>query len=195
MSKLDELIRELCPDGVELKKIKDVFLRLKGTPITAAKMKEIEDSNGEIRVFAGGKTVINANDVGAIDLNLPRVETAFKFITGDEAIQIMAREFDMGWISWYPVGSDPSNRKARIGFMEHQSQQLLIENSYEVLSIYYIALIQGIDNISVQKKMASQTKTVYEKLRALVPVFVEDTPKYKDIERIKTYLMSNQIAL
>jgi len=28
-----------------------------------------------------------------------------------------------------------------------------------------------------------------------VPVFVEDTPKYKDIERIKTYLMSNQIAL
>lgn len=71
----------------------------------------------------------------------------------------------------------------------------IIENSYEVLSIYYIALIQGIDNISVQKKMASQTKTVYEKLRALVPVFVEDTPKYKDIERIKTYLMSNQIAL
>ena len=32
----------------------------------------------------------------------------------------------------------------------------------DVLSIYYIALIQGIDNISVQKKMASQTKTVYE---------------------------------
>lgn len=29
MSKLDELIKELCPDGVEWKKIKDVFKRLK----------------------------------------------------------------------------------------------------------------------------------------------------------------------
>ncbi len=73
MSKLDELIRELCPDGVELKKIKDVFLRLKGTPITAAKMKEIEDSNGEIKVFAGGKTVINANEEDIPDANITRV--------------------------------------------------------------------------------------------------------------------------
>ena len=96
-------------------------------------------NNGSAVTSVNGKTgatVINANDVGAIDLNLPRVETAFKFITGDEAIQIMAREFDMGWISWYTVGSDPSNRKARIGFMEHKSQQFLIENSYEAGQVY-----------------------------------------------------------
>ena len=42
MSKLDELIQKLCTDGVEFKKIKEVFTRLKGTPITAGKMKEIE---------------------------------------------------------------------------------------------------------------------------------------------------------
>lgn len=41
-------------------KIKDVFRRLKGTPITATIMKQIENPAGEIRVFAGGKTVINA---------------------------------------------------------------------------------------------------------------------------------------
>ncbi len=62
MSRLDELIQELCPEGVPYKKIREVYTRLKGTPITAGKMKEIEDPNGKIRIFAGGKTVINANE-------------------------------------------------------------------------------------------------------------------------------------
>ena len=42
-------------------KISDLFKRVKGTPITAGKMKEIEEPDGEIRIFAGGKTVVNAN--------------------------------------------------------------------------------------------------------------------------------------
>jgi type I restriction enzyme S subunit len=56
MSKLEELIAELCPDGVEYKKIKNIYTRLKGTPITAAKMKEIENPNGDIRVFRRGNS-------------------------------------------------------------------------------------------------------------------------------------------
>ena len=60
MTKLEELIQELCPDGVEFKPIKEVYQRLKGTPITAAKMKEIERADGDVRIFAGGKTVIDA---------------------------------------------------------------------------------------------------------------------------------------
>ena len=73
MSRLDELIAELCPDGVEFKKIKDVYTRLKGTPITAGKMKEIENPSGEIRVFAGGKTVINAREEDIPNANITRV--------------------------------------------------------------------------------------------------------------------------
>ena len=42
MSRLDELIQEYCPNGVNFKPIKEVYQRLKGTPITATKMKEIE---------------------------------------------------------------------------------------------------------------------------------------------------------
>ena len=60
MTKLDKLIQELCPDGVEFRKVKEVYQRLKGTPITAGKMKEIENPQGEIKIFAGGRTVINA---------------------------------------------------------------------------------------------------------------------------------------
>ncbi len=73
MSRLEELIQELCPDGVEFKKIKDVFTRLKGTPITAAKMKEIATEDGNIRIFAGGKTVINANEEDIPNANITRV--------------------------------------------------------------------------------------------------------------------------
>jgi len=73
MSKLEQLINELYPDGVEYKKIKDCFKRLKGTPITAGKMKEIENENGEIRVFAGGKTVINAKEDDIPKANITRV--------------------------------------------------------------------------------------------------------------------------
>ncbi len=73
MSKLEELIKELCPKGVELKKIKDVYSRLKGTPITATKMKEIANRNGKIKVFAGGKTVINANEEDIPNANIIKV--------------------------------------------------------------------------------------------------------------------------
>ena len=72
-SKLEELIAELCPNGVEYKKVKDTYLRIKGTPITASKMKEIASEDGEIRIFAGGKTVINAHESDIPKANITRV--------------------------------------------------------------------------------------------------------------------------
>ena len=70
MSRLEELIQQLCPDGVEYKAIKEEYQRLKGTPITAAKMKEIARSDGEVRVFAGGKTVIDAHEKDIPNANI-----------------------------------------------------------------------------------------------------------------------------
>ena len=73
MSQLEKLIAEFCPDGVSYKKVKDEYKRLRGTPITAAKMKDIASSDGEIRVFAGGKTVINAHEKDIPNANITRV--------------------------------------------------------------------------------------------------------------------------
>ena len=73
MTKLDKLIQELCPDGVEFRKVKEVYQRLKGTPITAGKMKEIENPQGEIKIFAGGRTVINAKEEDIPNSNITRV--------------------------------------------------------------------------------------------------------------------------
>lgn len=60
MEKISDLLHRLCPEGVSRKVIKDVFTRLKGTPITAGQMKEIEDPDGDVVIFAGGKTIITA---------------------------------------------------------------------------------------------------------------------------------------
>lgn len=73
MSKLEELIQELCPDGVEYKKIKEVYKRIKGTPITAAKMKEIADDNGDVKIFAGGKTIVYAFEKDIPNANITRI--------------------------------------------------------------------------------------------------------------------------
>ena len=73
MSRLDELIQKLCPNGVDFYKIKDVYTRLKGTPITASKMKEIANEDGDIRIFAGGKTVIDAFEDDISKANITRV--------------------------------------------------------------------------------------------------------------------------
>lgn len=73
MTKLEQLIKELCPNGVKYVAIKDYFTRLKGTPITAGKMKEIDSPDGKIRIFAGGKTVINAHEKDIPNANITRV--------------------------------------------------------------------------------------------------------------------------
>jgi len=56
VSRIDDLIQELCPDGVERRPLGSLGKRNKGTAITASKMKAI-GGGGPIRVFAGGQTV------------------------------------------------------------------------------------------------------------------------------------------
>jgi type I restriction enzyme, S subunit len=57
MSRIDELIEELCPEGVEVKGLALLGRRNSGTSITAGKMKTITVELGPVRVFAGGQTI------------------------------------------------------------------------------------------------------------------------------------------
>ncbi len=67
----------------------------------------------------------------------------------------------------------------------------VIENTYEVLAIHFIAIIQSIDYLDIHEKLSTKTRSVYEVLRKLVPKFVEDSTKYREIKSIKDHLMSS----
>ena len=68
MSRLEQLIREYCPDGVEFKPLIEVCLRQKGTSITAGEMKRLNKPHAPIRIFAAGSTVADV-DYGDIPDN------------------------------------------------------------------------------------------------------------------------------
>ena len=61
MSKIDDLIRQYCPNGVEYKKLSKICIRQKGTPITATIMKKLNTPQAPIRIFAGGNTFADVN--------------------------------------------------------------------------------------------------------------------------------------
>ena len=68
-----------------------------------------------------------------------------------------------------------------------------IENSFEVLSIELIAIIQALRHLDVYPKLSSQTKDIMDKFSTLVPDILDDKPLYTIIEKVKQYLIKNSI--
>lgn len=66
----------------------------------------------------------------------------------------------------------------------------VIDNTYQVLAIQMLSLVQAIDYLRIENSLSSKTKQAYRQIRDLVPVFAEDTIKYIEIKRIKEYICS-----
>lgn len=64
----------------------------------------------------------------------------------------------------------------------------VIENSFQVLAIHCIALVQAIDYLKIDKKISTNSQKLYANIRSIVPIFVEDSPKYTDISAIIDFL-------
>jgi histidine ammonia-lyase len=64
----------------------------------------------------------------------------------------------------------------------------VIDNSFEVLAIQAATILQVIDYSACTSTLSPFTQTVYEKLRAIFPVVVEDKPRYKELKQLKSYL-------
>jgi len=71
----------------------------------------------------------------------------------------------------------------------------VIDNAYQVQAIEMIALLQAVDCLKVDLKLSDTTSKYYIQLREVVPTFVEDTPKYHDIERVKEFLFNTKVDL
>lgn len=64
----------------------------------------------------------------------------------------------------------------------------VIDNTWDVLAIQCIALVQAIDYLKCQPRLSSFTEKIYNEVRELLPVFSEDEPKYKAVKEIRHYL-------
>ena len=71
----------------------------------------------------------------------------------------------------------------------------VIENVRQVMSILYIALAQAVDCLKIEDSLALASRRVYDEIRRIVPVFVEDTPFYRDIANVAGWMKNNPLNL
>ena len=64
----------------------------------------------------------------------------------------------------------------------------VIENTFEVLAIELITIIQAIDALKYQDKLSSSSKKLYDEIRNIVPVFAEDMVMYPYVNKVKEFL-------
>ena len=64
----------------------------------------------------------------------------------------------------------------------------VIDNSFEVLGIQLMTILQAIDYLDCSSRLAASTRSLYKEVRQFFPKFIEDTPKYKDLEKVRSYL-------
>lgn len=67
----------------------------------------------------------------------------------------------------------------------------VVENGYQVMAIHMMALVQAVDCLQIEDKLSSATRELYSKVRKIVPTFIEDTPKYKEIALLEEFLKSD----
>lgn len=70
----------------------------------------------------------------------------------------------------------------------------VVSNSYQVMAIHFMAIVQAVDYLKIQDKLAPATKKVYDEIRAFFPVFTDDQARYKDIERMQKYLKERKFS-
>jgi histidine ammonia-lyase len=68
--------------------------------------------------------------------------------------------------------------------------QKVINNTYEVLAIEFMSIIQAIDYLKCESKLSSASKKLYSELRQLVPRFEGDSIQYPRQQKIINYLKS-----
>jgi histidine ammonia-lyase len=64
----------------------------------------------------------------------------------------------------------------------------VIDNSFEVLAIQMITVLQAMDFLECTSRLSSYTLQVYKEIRKIFPKFIEDKPMYKELKLVKNYL-------
>lgn len=65
----------------------------------------------------------------------------------------------------------------------------VIDNSFEVLAIQLMTILQSIDYLECRDRLSAVSRSLYDEVREIFPKFIEDLPKYKDLARVKEFLV------
>lgn len=71
----------------------------------------------------------------------------------------------------------------------------VIDNTYQVLAIEMLSLVQAVDYLKIVNKLSSPTKKIFMEIRNIVPRFEEDTIKHIEIKKIIDYLCTKFIIV
>lgn len=93
------------------------------------------------------------------------------------------------------VHSIPNNNDNQdivsMGYNSAQIAKKVVDNSFEILAIQSMALLQGVDFLKCEAAMSPHTKAFYKELRKIFPVLIEDHPLYKDLAKVRSWLEEN----
>jgi histidine ammonia-lyase len=70
----------------------------------------------------------------------------------------------------------------------------VIENTYEVLAVEAVALMQAVDIRGIASKLAPATKWMYKGVRDIFPFFKEDFAASPNLQQVKAWLMETDIV-
>ncbi len=65
----------------------------------------------------------------------------------------------------------------------------VIENSFEVLAIELITIVQAVDYLEQKDAISSVTRKMYDEVRQIIPKFSQDQVMYPFVQKVKDYLM------
>jgi histidine ammonia-lyase len=70
----------------------------------------------------------------------------------------------------------------------------VIRNTFEVMAIEAVAVLQAADALGYQEKLSPFARGVYTELRSVFPLITTDRPTSGELAALKTYLMTNRRA-
>jgi histidine ammonia-lyase len=70
----------------------------------------------------------------------------------------------------------------------------VIENSFEVLAVHGLALVQAIGMREIQDRLSPATRWMWDELSVLAPPFTEDYPSTQRLHAIKAWLMETEVG-
>ncbi|QNJ97779.1 HAL/PAL/TAL family ammonia-lyase [Constantimarinum furrinae] len=69
----------------------------------------------------------------------------------------------------------------------------VIENTFEIVAIEMITIVQAIDFLEARDQVSSKTRKLYDEIRTLVPVLKEDMVMYPFIQKVTELLSESEL--